>query len=153
MTLIVLTLSCKKNNSDTEFRKEIDRIKRDELPNQKYTMTTFDFDSLNGSKFSSEINRISDHGIKSIKIITEYTKNDSFIGKVENGPLKHTSLLSQKIIIDREGNENLYYLLEDENGLFIYEVKYTDSNLENNLIESDYSKWNKLIDELNKKNK
>jgi hypothetical protein len=150
LTIVILTISCKQNNSDNEFRKEIDRIKKEELPNKEYAVTTFEFDTLNGKKFFSEIKNISNSGIKSIKISTEYSKNDSLIGEIEIGPFTNSNLLNQKIIKDRDGNENLYYLLEDENGAFIYELKYDDSSLKKSRIKSNYLQWNELVTELQK---
>jgi hypothetical protein len=74
LIIIILSISCKNNNSDNNFRNEIDRIKNEELPNKEYEVTTFEFDSLNGKKFFSEIKNISNSGIKSIRISTEYSE-------------------------------------------------------------------------------
>ena len=148
LIIIILSISCKKSNTDKELRKEIDRIKNEELPNKNYSLTSFELDSLNGKKFFSEIRRNSNFGVKSINISTEYLKNDSLIGKIENGPFENTNLLSHKIIKYRNGNENLYYLLEDENGVFIYEIKYIDDSLKKSRIETNYLQWNELVSEL-----
>jgi hypothetical protein len=150
LIIIILSISCKNNNSDNNFRNEIDRIKNEELPNKEYEVTTFEFDSLNGKKFFSEIKNISNSGIKSIRISTEYSENDSIIGQIEIGPFTGSEFLNQKIIKDRNGNENLYFLLENENGAFIYEIKYEKSNLKKSRIESNYLNWNELIIEMNK---
>lgn len=77
--IIVLTISCKNNNSNTEFRDDIDRLKKEKLPNEKYTVTTFEFDSIKDVKFFSEIKITSSFGSKSINITTEYFKNDKLI--------------------------------------------------------------------------
>jgi len=150
LIIIILTISCKNNNSDKNFRQEIDRIKKEVLPNKEYTVTTFEFDTLNGKKFFSEIKNISNSGIKSITISTEYSENDSLIGKIEIGPFTNSEFLNQKIIKDRNGNENLYCLFENENEAFIYEIKYKKSNLNKRRIRSNYLNWNELIVELNK---
>ena len=147
---MILSISCKNNNSDNNFRNEIDRIKNEALPSKEYTVTTFEFDSLNGKKFFSEIKNISNSGIKSIRISTEYSENDSLIGQIEIGPLTNSEFLNQKIIKDRNENENLYFLLENENGAFIYEIKYEEGNLKKSRIESNYLNWNEIIVEMNK---
>ncbi|WP_445456439.1 hypothetical protein [Flavobacterium sp. HNIBRBA15423] len=153
LIIIILSISCKNNNSDNNFRNEIDRIKDEELPNKEYAVTTFEFDTLNGKKFFSEIKNISNSGIKSIRISTEYSENDSLIEQIEIGPFTNSEFLNQKIIKDRNGNKNLYFLLENENGAFIYEIKYEEGNLKKSRIESNYLNWNELIVEMNKEEK
>ena len=148
--IIVLTISCKNNNSNTEFRHDTDRLKKEKLPNEKFTVTTFEFDSIKDVKFFSEIKITSSFESKSINITTEYFKNDKLIQKIENGPFKNIDFLNQKIIVDKDGNKNLYFLLQDEKGAFIYEIKYINKNLITSRIESNDPQWIKLGVEINK---
>lgn len=148
--IITIIICCKNKSSDKEFRNEIDRIKKEKLPNENLKVTTFEFDSIKNEKFFSEITNTSNLGNKSVKVITEYSKSDKSLGKIENGPFKNAIFLNQKIMTDKNGKQNLFYLLEAENETIIYEIKYINKSLIKSLVKPNDSQWNIFETELRK---
>lgn len=147
--LLICSISCMERNNQTDLRKEIDRIKREELPNKTYSITQFDISTYEEYAFFSEIISKSDKGIKSVKIITKFKIDDSLISKTESEEYQNY-LFDYQFILPNEKKPPylIYRLISDTNDTIsvtlkpkknkLISVKFDPKNVLRSTLDLDY---------------
>ena len=138
--IIPLLHACGNTDSDSNFRKELDKIKKEELPKQDVTMTSYAIDTIKNIKFISEIKSRLNRGQQSIQIITEYQKDNHKIAEVESENFRNTYFEGQKIIATEDGKYNLVYMIKNKKEEFrIFEVTLLEDTLKLSEVEVNHS--------------
>ena len=109
-----LYLSCGQASQDNTFREKIDKIKKEDIPNMDFTVSTYSVDSSKYWNVISQITNKQKSGLKSTLINSEFKHGDKLVKAVSNDLRQKTQFQGQIISTDLPDKISLCYLLVDE---------------------------------------
>ena len=151
LTYIILTsvlyASCRQASEQDNFREQIDKVKKEDLPNMDFTVSTYSVDSSTHWNVFSQITDRQKSGQKTTTISTEFRQKDNLVKAVSNDLNQKHLFHGQTITTDFADKISLAYLLTDEdNRSFIFKISCANNGkFKLEKIDSTTSKeWTKI---------
>ncbi len=150
-----LCASCGQASQQDTFREQIDKIKKDDLPNMDFAVTTYAVDSSTHWNVMSVITQRQESGNKTTSVSTEFKQKGKLVKAVNNNLNQKDQFQGQLIITDLTDKISVCYLLTDEqNKSSLYKISCERNGTYNiERIDSVASKeWEKLKSTILNKN-